>query len=122
MKDELAASIRVAMDRGATIESAVQSLINAGYNQQEVHAAEEMIKNGAMNLLYKDEGNVMDTKKSSGQIIEPAKKESLSTLEVQGARKSEGKNKMTYIIIGIVAVLLVLMGVLGYLIYKFVKP
>ncbi|MEK6848051.1 MAG: hypothetical protein AABX65_00270 [Nanoarchaeota archaeon] len=51
MKEEIEGGLRNALDRGVSIEEAVQSFINAGYNQQEVREAAQAITQGATSTL-----------------------------------------------------------------------
>ena len=51
MIDEMASGLRNALERGSSIESAVESFINAGYNPDEVREAARMITEGATALI-----------------------------------------------------------------------
>lgn len=51
MKEELIAGIQNAIERGNTIENAIESLINAGYNPQEVRDAAQSFTSGASSML-----------------------------------------------------------------------
>ncbi|MBS3089395.1 hypothetical protein J4461_00765 [Candidatus Pacearchaeota archaeon] len=47
MKDEIIGGIRNALERGATLEEAVKSFVNAGYNPAEVREAASMLATSA---------------------------------------------------------------------------
>lgn len=51
MRDELVAGIKNALSRGASLESAITSFINAGYNAREVEDAANFITNGAITII-----------------------------------------------------------------------
>ena len=50
MKEELAAGIRNALGRGASLDEAAESFVRAGYNPKEVHEALELITSGATEM------------------------------------------------------------------------
>lgn len=101
MKDELAASMRVALDHGATLDDAVQSFINAGYNVQEVRAAEDTVKSGAISITSPQQPKPVEKKPLPGEKVKSAHSKNMGLIAV------------------IVAALVVLLGVLGYLVYTF---
>ncbi len=51
MKEEIFSGLKIAIERGANIDSAVQSFINAGYNPIEVKEAANMIASGSSSFL-----------------------------------------------------------------------
>lgn len=51
MKEELISGLQNAVERGATLEAAVQSFINAGYNPQEVREAARNFSSGVSTML-----------------------------------------------------------------------
>ncbi len=52
MKEEIIGGLRNALDRGESIEKAMQSFINAGYSAAEVREAAGMINPSATSVLY----------------------------------------------------------------------
>jgi len=52
MTDELIGAIRNALDRGSSLEQAVQSLINAGYGQLEVNEAAKSFTQSATSISH----------------------------------------------------------------------
>ena len=50
MKDEIVSGLKNAVERGSTIEQAVQSFINAGYNPVEVRQAASFMSSGATSI------------------------------------------------------------------------
>ncbi len=50
MREEIVAGLKNAMARGTSLEQAVQSFINAGYNSSEVSEAANFLSNSAMNI------------------------------------------------------------------------
>ena len=53
--EELITGLKNALDRGQSLENAVQSLISAGYNLAEVHDAADSINLGAIGEVSKQE-------------------------------------------------------------------
>lgn len=51
MNEDLIAAIRNAIERGASLEQAVQSLINAGYSSSQVNEAASSISNSATSII-----------------------------------------------------------------------
>lgn len=54
MNDEIASGLRNAMEHNASLDEAVQSFINAGYNPVEVKEAAKSMAEGATTLLHSD--------------------------------------------------------------------
>lgn len=50
MKDEIIGGLKNALERGYSLEQAVASFINAGYNPKEVQAAAESLSQGAITI------------------------------------------------------------------------
>ncbi len=51
MRDEIIAGIRNAIARGQSVEQAARSMINAGYNPQEVKIAVQSVSTGVSNMV-----------------------------------------------------------------------
>jgi hypothetical protein len=51
MREELEAGLKNAIERGSTLEEAIQSFINAGYNPVEVKEAANNISSGVTNII-----------------------------------------------------------------------
>ena len=51
MNQDLFGALKNAVERGTTVERAVQSFLNAGYNSQEVHEAAQALTSGATALI-----------------------------------------------------------------------
>ena len=51
MREDIVAGLRNALDRGVSLERAVRSLINAGYNPVEVRQAAQSLSQGAISRL-----------------------------------------------------------------------
>lgn len=122
MREEIIAGIKNAMTRGQSLELAAQSLVNAGYNPQEVKAAVQTISTGASNIVYSRSSESAGSKGSAPQAPvdpTPASKEiekpPLPQLPKTGI-KQKGSRKMG-IIIFMVFLLVVFISAIGYLIY-----
>lgn len=55
MKEELLTGLKNAIERGQSLEKAIQTLISAGYNSSEVHEAAESINAGTIGEISKQE-------------------------------------------------------------------
>ncbi len=51
MREDIIAALKNALERGESLEKAMQSLINAGYNPIEVRQAAESLSQGAMSIV-----------------------------------------------------------------------
>mgnify|MGYP001579571478 CR=1 FL=1 len=69
-KDEIAAGIRNAMERGSSVEDAIQSFINAGYNPNEVEEAASAINPSSILVLSNDSQNYPKSNKENKRIIQ----------------------------------------------------
>jgi hypothetical protein len=101
VKDDLAAGLKVAMQRGDNLEKAMQSFINAGYNPQEVRAAGNLVSQGASHIV---QPKAVEKKPTEN----PPK-----SLPAAPQKKVE---KKSIIILG----LLIFSGAIGYLVYTLV--
>ncbi len=105
MKEEIAAGIRNALERGSSVEEAIQSFINAGYNSDEVRQAADLVMHGATSIIS-------PTENSAGNP--PVNAESNQTVIIPEPKKS-GKLKAILLI----TTLVILLGALGVsLFYK----
>ena len=52
MREEILAGLKNALERGESLERAVQSFINAGYNPAEVRQAAQLLSDGALSTLH----------------------------------------------------------------------
>ena len=102
MKDEILACLKNAMGRGESTEKAAQSLINAGYNSQEVRETARFLSEGASNIIYREE-KTDDKIQNKENFNQP--------------RSAEKKKWRAAFIIMIIFVMLLLLGSLSYLIY-----
>lgn len=122
MRDEIIAGIKNAMERGYSLNQAMQSFINAGYNPQEVMAAGKMLSSGATSIIY-PEKDYSEAKKEEKNSTSSLPKNSIPSLPKTSnpslEEKTNGKKKM--LIIAIIVALVIFLGALGFLIYTLVK-
>ena len=104
MKDEILACLKNATSRGENVEKAAQSLINAGYNPQEVRETARFLSEGASNIIYHQEKTEDRTQNKEANYTAPKKQ----------------KWRAIFIIMIIFAMLL-LLGSFSYLIYILTK-
>jgi len=65
MKDEIQAGLKNAIERGSTIEEAVQSFTNAGYNPVEVKEAANNISQGVTDIVNQNKATVENSPSKS---------------------------------------------------------
>ena len=113
MKNEILAGLKNALDRGQSLEQAIHSFINAGYNPQEVREVARTLSSGASEIIYSDvedeERNYSAEQEQTREIIK----------NPNSGRERKGRK---ILLIGIIIiVLLVFLGALGYLIFNLTR-
>lgn len=139
MKEEIISGIRNAMERGSSLEQAMQSFVNAGYNPEDVKAAGNGISEGAGDILYsKDGGNIpVASGSESGGVAGAGVKSDEKKVEVpsppQGVSDKhvlpqlpnvsvkDAKGKKILIIGLIIFLSIAFLGALGFLIWYLVR-
>jgi hypothetical protein len=118
MREEIVAGIRNGLARGQSLEKAAQSMMNAGYNPQEVKAAVQSVSGGASSLVNFNS----ETKNSTPvQTVPPKTEEKISPPRlptVGTVKKSDNKN---WLVILLVFLLIIIIGAIGYLVYYLTK-
>lgn len=122
MKDEIISGLRSGMEHGSSLEQAVKSFINAGYNPQEVHAAAQMISSGASQIVHAPDNDLSP----GGEHDLPPMPSVNGTEapsapvgnEMVGKKKSSGK---TLLVIILIVFLIAVLGGIGWLMYEFLK-
>lgn len=104
MENEISAGLKNAMERGESLEHAMQTFVNAGYNPQEVKAAGASLSQGS----------------SSGIVYAPGERKENYAEEKNQAPEEKGKSKKTILVIVLILAAIIFLGALGYLIFKFV--
>jgi len=99
MKNEIGAGLKNALERHQSLERAMQSFINAGYNEQEVRAAGNDISAGASDIVYSEK------REKKGMPAVPERK----------IKKKKGKKVV--MVLGIIFSLVIFLGAVGYLLY-----
>jgi|SRR3989344_385992 len=66
MKEEILSGLKIALERGSSLEKAMQSFINAGYNPSDVREAGEYIGSGS--ILTSPQSNQQNLSQTSNQI------------------------------------------------------
>ena len=112
MREEILAGIKNAMDRGSTLEQAMQSFINAGYNPAEVHAVGKEFSTGASGIIYQKPEPAEEDKKET---------KPLPKIDNRGQTETKKKGGKKLVVISIVLALLIFLSAIGFLIYTLVK-
>tara|TARA_Y100000310_G_scaffold345075_2_gene461624 strand:- start:2337 stop:2711 length:375 start_codon:yes stop_codon:yes gene_type:complete len=108
MKDEIIAGLKNAIERGSSLDQAVQSFIGAGYNPSEVRQAASSLQSGTMNSLAPERKQKPSLPKKTREPPESPKQQQpqLSSSPI----KKLSKKKL--IIIILVSILLII--ILGF--------
>ena len=119
MSDEIYYGLKNALERGQSLDAAVQSFINAGYNPAQVREAEKMISS---------DGGISSITGSTNESNVPVSEDRFNEQETQPLPKSgfqprfegtknSGNWKKVLLIILIILLSLVILGAIGYLVY-----
>lgn len=109
MKNDLAAGIKNAMEKGESLEIAKKTFLNAGYNSQEVDEAVKIVSSGVSDIVYQTElpkGSKQQSNQTA-RVVLP---------ELPPTKKKTEKSKI-FIIALIILNAVILLGAVGYLIY-----
>ena len=119
MREDIVTGLKNAMQRGESLEKAVQSFINAGYNPIEVRQAAESIYEGATTIINPETGEkVMPDTSLQKHIIQPPKQMPVPVQENKILEKKPVKRKGNIaLIIILVLILLALLAGLIYIIF-----
>ena len=115
MREDIVAGLKNAMQRGESLEKAVQSFINAGYNPMEVKQAAESIYEGAISITHPDSERKIIPQQLLQQHIIQSENKQVQETKIQ--TKPRGKGGNIVLIIILVLILLTLLGGLIYIIF-----
>ncbi len=114
MREEIIVGMRNALERGESIERAVQTFINAGYNPFEVRAAAQMISG------YNNASTPIANPQSAPVQYQTPQQPPIIQFQSQEPEKKSGK---TILIIGIAISTLILLSAISYLAFALLsKP
>ena len=112
MNEEIFAGLKNAMERGATLDVAMRSFINAGYNPQEVRAEGNKFSGGASEIVYKRPEQIAPEERK----IAP-----LPRINNLGEKKKRSDWQKTLLIISIIISGVIFLGAIGYLVWTWLK-
>jgi len=115
---ELTGGLRNAMERGYSLNRAIQSFINAGYNPQDVQAAAALLSQpSALPLVHPQSSSESETSLSKlSQPPQPSASPSKFSLTDKVKSILEGMDRGTKILIaGIIIILVLTLGAIFYL-------
>jgi len=131
MKDEIVSGLRNAMSHGSSLEQAVASFVNAGYNPQEVQEAAKGISSGVSQIVQggsetKHELPPMPKKEGSGGNavaggLPGGQKAAPTPVAPVGSGPKKPGTSKTFLVIALIMVLLAVLGGIGWLMYSFLK-
>lgn len=84
MREDIAAGLKKALERGVPIEKAVQTFINAGYNPVEVKQVAEGLTTGATSIANVDTGGSLMPSAKMSELKVPVKNPAQATSQSQG--------------------------------------
>lgn len=120
MRDDLKGGIKNALDRGATLEQAIRSFINAGYNELEVKEAAEEFGGGAISMISPQ----VQAPSQKPQITQPQPVQPPGQMPVRAQATTQAqplaiktKKGFSLKIIILIMILLILFGVLAGIIF-----
>ncbi len=126
MRDEIHAGLKIAIERGNSLEDAVQSFINAGYNPVEVKEAANSISSGAISVMTKKKEPPKSVFQQSNQTSGPAQpsqaipQQSQQTQSPDSAAHSlkplseDSKKKKVIILVAVLIILIIALGLVIY--------
>lgn len=106
MREDIYGGLKNALERGASVEQAIRSLINAGYNDIDVRNTAKYLTTGAMSTTTPDLQKTQQMPPISRQEFKPLAGQKIKFRERARTREGAGK------IIALVIVLLLLIGAL----------
>ena len=124
MKEELLGGLKNAIERGSSLEKAVQSMINSGYNPKEVREAADLLtKGGAISMIAKPSPGMpkMPAQPPSKQLPKlPSPKP--SAVHLAQLKQPEIKKKKStgtkILIIGLIILLIIFIGAIALIIFS----
>lgn len=129
VNEEILGGLRNALERGSSIERAVQSFINAGYNPNDVSEAADYLSRGVMSMVHPEakpatqSQSIRTAPMISGMPPAPAFTP-MQPYPMQSAKPSfssfvQGDEGKIILIGGIILSLLIIFGALGFVLVKY---
>ncbi|MEK6844539.1 MAG: hypothetical protein AABX83_03905 [Nanoarchaeota archaeon] len=116
MREDIVTGLKNAVQRGETLEKAVQSFINAGYNPVEVKQAAESIYEGATSIINPETGKKVIQEQSLQQhVIQSSKQIPIPENQIQKPIQKPVRRKGNMVLI--IILVLILLALLSGLIY-----
>ena len=121
MRDDIKGGIKNALDRGETLEQAIRSFVNAGYNELEVKEAAEEFGGGAISMISPQ----VQAPSQKPQITQPQPVQPPGQIPVRAQATTQAqplaiktkKKGFSLKIIILIMILLILFGVLVGIIF-----
>ena len=111
MREEILAGLKNAMDHGSSLDDAVQSFINAGYNPVEVKDAASQMQDGATTIITPQAPKKLP---SANNIVPPRSQD----FEVPYQFISPPKKSRKWILVLIILLLLLAIGIVLITIFQ----
>jgi len=121
MRDEILSGLRTAIEHGSSLDKAIQSFINAGYNPAEVRQAASSLREGATSIITQQKQKQTHSIRPSPVRQFPVSKEAnhnqIKNMPSKILPKKKNKNLVLIILI---TIFLLLIGALA--LFIFFKP
>ena len=127
MREDIIAGLKNALARGESLEKAIQSFINAGYNPIEVKQAAESLTQGAMSISNPETERARLPMPAPPQIPQQIPQQFQNPSQVAYPKRlsdirqtpviKTGSGKRTFLIIFLILMLLLLIGGLIFMIF-----
>ena len=116
MRDEILSGLRAAIEHGSSLDKAIQSFINAGYNPAEVRQAASSLREGATPIItqQKQTHSIRPSPKRQFPVPGEANHNPIKNIQSKILPKKKSKNLVLIILI---TIFLLLIGALVLFIF-----
>lgn len=119
MKEEISSGIKNAIERGSSLEKAVQSFINAGYNPDEVNQAAAMVSQSTSEIIVQSNPLKSNIPNSNPTPVPAQNTENSKTIVIPSTIPlDKPKHHNRLIIILLVVLFLLASGIISLIMFK----
>ncbi|MEK6928850.1 MAG: hypothetical protein AABW65_02765 [Nanoarchaeota archaeon] len=115
MKEEIIGGLKNAIERGYSLEEAVQTFINAGYNPFEVNEVAKIINAGAISVLSPKKQDIQPKTTSALSELSRPPETAFKNFPSSAAQEPGKKSNAPLITILIILIFLIILVLLGLL-------
>jgi hypothetical protein len=118
MNEEILSGLRISLERGFTLDSAVQSFINAGYNSAEVNEAAALIQRGSSPIQAQPSAQIPVQPFPKTPPLSGMPQAKTPPKEILGTKPSVSPKMKLLLVIAIALILLIVAGAIVTLLFK----